>query len=42
VVEIGHNREELEAAYPALPFTWLDTAAGNEFVFLLRAADLPA
>ena len=42
VVEIGHNREELEAAYPALPFTWLDTAAGDEFVFLLRAADLPA
>ena len=41
VVEIGHNREELEAAYPDLPFTWLDTAAGNEFVFLLRAADLP-
>jgi ribosomal protein L3 glutamine methyltransferase len=41
VVEIGHNREELEAAFPALPFTWLDTAAGNEFVFLLRAADLP-
>jgi len=41
VVEIGHNREELEAAYPALPFTWLDTAAGGEFVFLLRAADLP-
>jgi ribosomal protein L3 glutamine methyltransferase len=42
VVEIGHNREELEAAYPTLPFTWLDTAAGNEFVFLLRATDLPA
>ena len=41
VVEIGHNREELETAYPALPFTWLDTAAGNEFVFLLRASELP-
>ena len=41
VVEIGHNREALEAAYPTLPFTWLDTAAGDEFVFLLRAADLP-
>ncbi len=26
VVEIGHNREALEAAYPTLPFTWLDTA----------------
>ena len=41
VVEIGHNREALEAAYPALPFTWLNTAAGDEFVFLLNAADLP-
>lgn len=41
VVEIGHNRAVLEDAYPDLPFTWLDTAAGDEFVFLLRAADLP-
>jgi ribosomal protein L3 glutamine methyltransferase len=42
VVEIGHNREVLEAAYPTLPFTWLDTTAGDEYVFLLNAADLPA
>jgi ribosomal protein L3 glutamine methyltransferase len=42
IVEIGHNREVLEAAYPTLPFTWLDTAAGDEYVFLLNAADLPA
>ncbi len=42
VVEIGHNREALEAAYPTMPFTWLDTAAGDEYVFLLHAADLPA
>ena len=41
VVEIGHNREVLEAAYPTLPFTWLDTTAGDEYVFLLRAEDLP-
>lgn len=41
VVEIGHNRDVLEAAYPTLPFTWLDTAAGDEYVFLLHAADLP-
>ena len=41
VVEIGHNRAALEDAYPELPFTWLDTAAGDEFVFLLHAADLP-
>lgn len=42
VVEIGHNREVLEAAYPELPFVWLETASGNEFVFLLQADDLPA
>ena len=41
VVEIGHNREALETAYPTLPFTWLDTAAGDEYVFMLHAADLP-
>lgn len=36
VVEIGHNRDTLEAAYPDLPFTWLDTSSGDGFVFLLR------
>ena len=41
IVEIGHNRDTLEAAYPTLPFTWLDTAAGDEYVFVLHAADLP-
>ncbi|GAA5787328.1 50S ribosomal protein L3 glutamine methyltransferase [Chitiniphilus shinanonensis] len=35
VVEIGHNRDALEAAYPQLPFVWLDTSAGDGFVFLL-------
>lgn len=41
IVEIGHNRAELEAAYPNLPFTWLETASGDNFVFLLNAQDLP-
>lgn len=41
VVEIGHNRDVLEAAYPALPFTWLDTESGDHFVFMLRREDLP-
>lgn len=35
VVEIGHNRDALEAAFPDLPFTWLETSAGDEHVFLL-------
>jgi len=39
VVEIGHNRDVLEAAYPALPFTWLDTESGDQFVFMLRRED---
>ena len=40
VVEIGHNRSSLEAAYPKLPFTWLDVTAGDEFVFMLNREDL--
>ncbi len=40
VVEIGHNRDALEAAYPNLPFTWLETSAGDQYVFMLHAADL--
>jgi ribosomal protein L3 glutamine methyltransferase len=40
VVEIGHNREALIEAYPHLPFTWLDTSSGNQFVFLLTKAQL--
>lgn len=42
VVEIGHNRDVLEAAFPTLPFTWLETSAGDQFVFMLREEDLPA
>jgi ribosomal protein L3 glutamine methyltransferase len=40
VVEIGHNRDALDAAFPDLPFNWLDVSAGNEFVFLLHREDL--
>ena len=40
VVEIGHNRDALHAAYPDLPFTWLDTSSGDQFVFLLTKEDL--
>ncbi len=39
-VEIGHNREALEEAYPDLPFTWLNVTAGDDFVFLLHREDL--
>ena len=40
IVEIGHNRAPLEIAFPHLPFTWLDVAAGDEFVFMLHRKDL--
>jgi len=40
IVEIGHNRDVLEAAYPGLPFTWLDVTAGDQFVFMLHRNDL--
>jgi ribosomal protein L3 glutamine methyltransferase len=41
IVEIGHNRQVLEQAFPRTPFTWLETSAGDEFVFLLRRDQLP-
>jgi len=40
VVEIGHNKDELERAFPRLSFVWLDTSAGDRFVFMLRRKDL--
>ena len=40
IVEIGHNRDILEAEYPRLPFTWLDVTAGDQFVFMLHRNDL--
>lgn len=41
IVEIGHNREVLEAIYPETPFTWLETQAGDQYVFMLRREELP-
>ncbi len=40
VVEIGHNKEEVERAFPRISFVWLDTSAGDRFVFMLRRKDL--
>lgn len=40
VVEIGHNRQALERAFPRLPFIWLETSGGDGFVFLLTGAQL--
>ena len=40
VVEIGHNRDALEAAYPNIEFTWLQVESGDQFVFLLTKGQL--
>jgi ribosomal protein L3 glutamine methyltransferase len=40
IVEIGNNKDELERAFPRLSFVWLDTSAGDRFVFMLRRKDL--
>lgn len=40
VVEIGQERAALEAAYPDLPFLWLDTQESEGEVFALSAAAL--
>ena len=42
VVESGHNRGVLEEVFPEIPFTWLETSSGNEFVFLLTREQLAA
>ena len=42
IVEIGHNRDILEQVFPLTPFTWLETSAGDEYVFLLKRDQLPA
>ncbi len=40
VVEVGFNREGVEAAFPDVPFTWAEVSAGDEVVFLLTREEL--
>lgn len=40
VLEIGHEIEHFERAFPSLTPWWLETSAGDTQVALLRAADL--
>jgi ribosomal protein L3 glutamine methyltransferase len=42
VVEVGHNRAAVEAAFPRLPVVWLPTAATDVGVFLVKREDLVA
>jgi ribosomal protein L3 glutamine methyltransferase len=42
ICEIGRGRGRLEAAFPRLPFLWLDTEQSEGEVFWLSAKDLAA
>ena len=43
VLEIGHEREHFEAAFPKLEVVWLPTSAGDDQVLLVtRSAMLAA
>jgi ribosomal protein L3 glutamine methyltransferase len=39
-IEVGHNREIVEAAFPELPLTWIDTPHAEGKIFLVHARDL--
>ncbi|MCB1960336.1 MAG: 50S ribosomal protein L3 N(5)-glutamine methyltransferase [Rhodocyclaceae bacterium] len=41
MVEVGHNRALVEAAFPELPFIWIADAHAEDKVFLLHAEQLP-
>ncbi|MEZ5626128.1 MAG: 50S ribosomal protein L3 N(5)-glutamine methyltransferase [Rhodocyclaceae bacterium] len=41
MVEVGHNRHLVEAAFPDLPFTWLADDQAEDMVFMLREDELP-
>jgi ribosomal protein L3 glutamine methyltransferase len=40
VVEIGHNREAAEAAFPRLAMTWLSTETSDDAVFIVAREEL--
>lgn len=40
VAEVGHNRRQVEKAFPGLAFTWPETSGGDDCVFLLAREQL--
>lgn len=41
-VEVGHNRDLVEAAYPELPLTWISDETAEDKIFIIQAEDIPA
>lgn len=39
-IEVGHNRDQVEAAFPRLPVVWLDTASSSDKIFLVSRESL--
>jgi ribosomal protein L3 glutamine methyltransferase len=39
-IEVGHNKDIVDAAFPSLPITWIDTDSGEGKIFMLRREDL--
>ena len=42
MVEVGHNADLVETAYPDVPFTWIDATGGEARIFLLTREQLQA
>ncbi len=40
-VEVGHNRDIVERAFPQLPFTWIDSESAEGKIFILQREQLP-
>jgi ribosomal protein L3 glutamine methyltransferase len=41
VMEIGRARRRVERAFPRTAFTWLETSAGDDAIFLLQRDEIP-